>query len=114
MIRRSGRSGIVQPIIDTHRAELAALGRRFHVRRLDLFGSAATGEFDQDRSDLDFLVLFDPLPPAAYAKAYFGLHEALAGLFKRNIDLLTEPSLTNPYLRAQIEAERRTLFDAAA
>jgi uncharacterized protein len=104
----------MQPIIETHRAELAARGRRFHVRRLDVFGSAATGSFDPDRSDLDFLVLFEEMPPAAYAEAYFGLLAALSALFDRNVDLLTEPSLDNPYLRAQIEAERQTLFEAAA
>jgi predicted nucleotidyltransferase len=108
------RSGVVQPIIETHRAELAAISRRFHVRRLDIFGSAATGRFDPGRSDIDFLVLFEPMPPAIYADAYFGLLAALAALFERDVDLLTEPSVVNPYLRAQIEAERQTLFDAAA
>src|ERR1700735_4649132 len=38
---------------------LPELCRRFHVRRLDLFGSAATGQnFDPVRSDLDLLVSF--------------------------------------------------------
>jgi predicted nucleotidyltransferase len=54
------------------------------------------------------------MPPAEYAEAYFGLLAALSALFDRNVDLLTEPSLDNPYLRAQIEAERQTLFEAAA
>lgn len=104
----------MQPIIESHRAELAAICRRFHVRKLDIFGSAATGRFAPDRSDLDFLVLFEDLPPADYAEAYFGLLAALCALFERDVDLLTEPSLVNPYLRAQIEADRQTLFEAAA
>ena len=53
-------------------AALPALCRRFGVRRLDLFGSAATGRFDPTRSDLDFLVVFEEIPPTAYADAYFG------------------------------------------
>ena len=96
---------------------LPALCRRFGVRRLDLFGSAATGgSFDPGRSDLDFLVAFDDddLPPSAYAEAYFGLHAALEELFGRPVDLLTEPALANPHLRRRIEAERRPLFLAAA
>ena len=44
--------------IQLRREELWALCRRFHVRRLDLFGSAARGDFDPERSDLDFLVEF--------------------------------------------------------
>ena len=85
--------------------------RRFGVRRLDLFGSAATGNgFDAERSDLDFLVAFEPRPPAEYAEAYFGLREALEALSGRSIDLLTEAALENPYLRRRVEAERRTLY----
>ena len=94
---------------------LPALCRRFRVRRLDLFGSAATGPFDPARSDLDLLVaLDDGLPPAAYAEAYFGLRAALEELFGRPVDLLTESALENPHLRRRVEAERRPLFPAAA
>jgi predicted nucleotidyltransferase len=89
-----------------------ALCRRFGVRRLDLFGSAATGCFDPARSDLDFLVEFDEPPPGNYAKAYFGLLFALEELFGRSVDLLTIPSLKNPYLRRQIFQERQLLFQA--
>ena len=46
--------------------------RRFGVRRLDLFGSAATGGFDPARGDLDFLVVFEPRSPVDYADAGSG------------------------------------------
>ena len=92
---------------------LPALCHRFHVRHLDLFGSATDGRFDAARSDLDFLVAFDDMPEAAYADAYFGLREGLALLFGREIDLLTEAALRNPYLRRQVEAQRRRLFPPA-
>ncbi len=51
--------------IASHRDELRALCRRFHVRRLDGFGSAARGDFDPAQSDLDFLVEFDSREPEA-------------------------------------------------
>jgi predicted nucleotidyltransferase len=86
---------------------------RFHVRRLDLFGSAATGcGFDPDRSDLDVLVDFEPLSPVEYADAWFGLREALEQLVGRPVDLLTEAALENPHLRRRIEKERQRLFPA--
>jgi uncharacterized protein len=90
--------------------DLPALCRQCNVRRLDLFGSAATGYFESARSDLDFLVAFEPLAPAAYADAYFGLREGLEKLFGRDIDLVTESSLANPYFRRQVDSERRNLF----
>lgn len=90
---------------------LAAICRRFRVRRLELFGSAATGVgFEPARSDLDFLVGFEPMPPGAYADAYFGLLAALEDLSGRSVDLVTEAALENPYLRRRVEAERRPLF----
>src|ERR1035441_493253 len=60
-------------LIEQHRAALAALCRRFKVRRLDLFGSAAKGTFDPQSSDLDFLVSLDDMSPADYTDNYFGL-----------------------------------------
>jgi predicted nucleotidyltransferase len=97
-------------IVEARLPALRALCRRLHVRRLDLFGSAATGRFDPSRSDLDFLVEFEELLPGGYANAYFGLLEALEGLFGRPIDLLTEPGLKNPYLRKQVLRESRMVF----
>lgn len=89
---------------------LPALCRRFHVRQLYLFGSAADGRFDPACSDLDFLAAFEELPSATYADCYFGLREGLIALFGRAVDLVTEPALENPYLRRQIEARRQRLF----
>ncbi|HEY5047031.1 MAG TPA: nucleotidyltransferase domain-containing protein, partial [Rhizomicrobium sp.] len=74
------------------------------------FGSAARGEFDSVKSDLDFLVSFAPLPPARYADSYFGFRAELGRLFGRRIDLVTEPSIVNPWFRARVESERRNLF----
>jgi len=92
---------------------LSNLCRRFQVSRLDLFGSATDARFDPARSDLDFLVAFEELPGSAYADAYFGLRDGLAGLFGREVDLITEAALENPYLRRRIEAQRQQLFPPA-
>jgi len=92
---------------------LPDLCRRFRVRRLDLFGSAATGRgFDPVHSDLDLLVVFEPLAAADYTRAYFGLREGLEALSGRPVDLMTESALENPYLRRRVEAERRALYSA--
>jgi uncharacterized protein with HEPN domain/predicted nucleotidyltransferase len=97
-------------IVERNLPAIAELCRRFGVRRLDLFGSAATGRFDPARSDLDFVVEFEA---EGRRKAYFCLLEEFEKLFGRKVDLLTEPGLENPYLRRRIETERRTLFPIA-
>ena len=56
------------------------------------------------------LPIFARLAPASYARAYFGLLEGLQSLFRREVDLVTEAALANPYFRELVEAERRTLF----
>ena len=78
------------------------------ARRLDLFGSAVREDFDPARSDLDFVVVFNYLAPAAYADAFFSLKEGLERLFVRSVDLVVERSIRNPYFwqRLASEAER--------
>jgi uncharacterized protein len=61
-------------IVERNLPVIAELCRRFGVRRLDLFGSTATGRFDPARSDLDFLVEFEP---DIGGKSYFRLLEEL-------------------------------------
>ena len=101
----------MHPIIESRRAEIAELCRRYHVRRLEVFGSAADGSFDPARSDVDFLVELEPLPPPAYADAWLGLYSALHRLFGR-IDLVSARAVNNPHLKASIESKRQTLYAA--
>jgi uncharacterized protein len=61
-------------------------------------------------SNLDFLVEFGDVPPAAYAQAFFNLKAGLEALFKRPVDLLTPSSLANPFLRRRVAAECHTLY----
>ena len=99
--------------IASHRKELQQLCRRFHVRRLDLFGSAARGDFDPERSDVDFLVEFDlDHPDALSLKAYFDFKDAPEALIGRPVDLVEPAALRNPYLRASIDASREPVFAA--
>ena len=98
--------------VEERRAELQALCTRYHVRRLELFGSAADERFDPTRSDLDFLVEFQALAPDECAEHYFGLAEALETLFGRPIDLVMLTAIDNPYFLQEIETSRRLLYAA--
>lgn len=102
----------MRPELEQHRAELEALCRRYGVRRLELFGSAATGQDRPGESDLDFLVEFEPLPPGGYADAYFGLLESLEELFGRPADLVVPSAIRNPYFLQAIEGTRTLLYAA--
>ena len=99
-------------LIETHRAELIALCRRFRVRRLELFGSAASRGFDASTSDLDFLVVFESANPGEHADRYFGLLQELGVLFGRPVDLVELSAIRNPYFMESIEASRIVLYAA--
>jgi predicted nucleotidyltransferase len=90
---------------------LANVCRRFRVERLYLFGSAADGRFNSERSDVDFLVSLEEQPPGEYADNYLGLADALEKLFGRPADLITERSIRNPYFREAVFATRQLLYD---
>lgn len=100
------------PFIEAHRDELADVCRRYHVRSLFVFGSATRDDFDPDHSDVDLLVEFEPLPEGGYAEAYFGLREALEALLGREVDLVAESALRNPYVKADVERTRALLYAA--
>ncbi|MCC6705077.1 MAG: nucleotidyltransferase domain-containing protein [Thermomicrobiales bacterium] len=95
-------------MIDTvsdKQGEIAALCEDYDVIRLGLFGSAARDDFDQDTSDLDFLVLFDHREGIEYVRRYFDLAGALEKLFGRKIDLVTEKSVKKERFRQAIERD---------
>jgi len=80
--------------IAEERDAVADLCRRYDVRRLEVFGSAARGtDFDPKRSDFDFLVEFDPRSDLPPLKQFFGFAEALKQLLGRRVDLVERQAI---------------------
>ena len=102
----------MSPVFAEHTAALVDLCRRYRVQRLELFGSAATGQDDPARSDLDFLVEFEPLPDGGYADAYFGVREGLEAMFRRPIDLVVDSAIRNRYFRESVDQAKTLLYAA--
>jgi uncharacterized protein len=98
------------PLIAERRPEIAALCRRFGVRRLAVFGSAARGaDFDPERSDVDFVVGFDSADGASLQE-FLALREALSAAVGRPVDLVMEGSIRNPFVRAGIERSAEIIY----
>ncbi|MBI4772735.1 MAG: nucleotidyltransferase domain-containing protein [Deltaproteobacteria bacterium] len=93
---------------------LRELCRAYGVRRLEVFGSAATDDcFDGKTSDLDFLVEFKAgyqLGP--WLKNYFDLKSALERLFQRPVDLVIASALKHPLLIREVNRTRALLYAA--
>jgi len=99
--------------IERKQVELEVVCRKYGVRQLDVFGSAACDdEFDPLRSDLDFLVEFRKMEEMGPADQYFGLLDELKDLFGREIDLVTASSMRNPYFIKAVNATRHALYSS--
>jgi predicted nucleotidyltransferase len=99
-------------VLEGHRPELVELCRKYRVRRLDVFGSAARGDFNEHLSDVDLLVEFDDMPHADRADAYLGFLMAVEALLRRRVDLVELGAVRNPYLRRGIEESRELVYAA--
>ena len=101
-------------VLASHQNEIVALCRSYGVVRLDLFGSAATGGFDDEVSDFDFVADFGvPTPTVKYADRVLGFADALERLLGRRVDVLTAAALGNSRFAQAISASRQSVYDAA-
>jgi predicted nucleotidyltransferase len=100
------------PLITDHLDEIRSLCAKYRVKRLAVFGSAVKGTFDQDRSDVDFVVEFETTSRDGW-HSYFDLKFAIEELIARPVDLVELTAVDNPYFRQAIELTQRELYAAA-
>jgi uncharacterized protein len=104
----------MHPEIARKTPEIAELCRRYGVRRLEVFGSAARGnDFEPGRSDADFLVEFGPETELSALKRFFGFEQDLERLLQRPVDLIERSTLEtsrNYIRRKSILREREPVY----
>ena len=92
--------------------ELSELCKLYRIKSLYTFGSVNDDSFNKD-SDIDFLISFEKdISIEDYTNNYFSFHYKLSELFNRDIDLITENSLSNPYFIKGIEQTKQLLYAA--
>jgi predicted nucleotidyltransferase len=91
--------------------------KEHEVKELYLFGSAARGNDFNEKSDIDFLVSFQPFLENVTnenvfktVKNFETLHQKLESITKRKVDLIQEKSIRNKYLRHFINKEKIILY----
>ena len=98
--------------IAQHRSGIADICRRFHVIRLEVFGSAARADdFNPAGSDVDFLIQF-AADAAPGLQDFFGAKTALENLLGRAVDLVEPGAVRNPYVLASINRNREAVYPA--
>ncbi len=95
-------------IQDFPRQKLVDFCRRYHIRKLALFGSALRDDFGPG-SDLDILVEF--FPDHIPGLAFFAMQDELSAMLNRPVDLNT-PQFLSPLFRQQALSQAKVLYDA--
>ncbi len=96
-------------LINQNKEIIKNLCETHNVDKLYLFGSATTTKFN-DESDIDFLVKFKPFDLKLYFVNYIDFKSKLKELLRREIDLLEEQTLKNPYLISSIEENKELIY----
>ena len=81
------------------------------VKYLYAFGSSVTDRFDPIKSDIDLLVEIDATDPIERGEKLISLWDTFEEFFHRKVDLLTESSIRNPYLKKSIDSTKILIYD---
>ena len=96
-------------LIDSNIDNVRTLCKLHKVHRLFVFGSVLTGRFQKD-SDIDLVVDFQGVDLYDYADNYFDFKFSLEDLFRRDVDLLEDKAIRNPYLRKSIDSSKVLVY----
>ncbi len=102
----------MQKILEKKIKDLKNICISLNVKKLYAFGSVISNKFRKD-SDIDFLISFaDNLSIEQYTDNYFALQYKLRELFNREIDIVTERTLSNPYFIESINETKELIYEA--
>ncbi|MDR3308609.1 MAG: nucleotidyltransferase domain-containing protein [Tannerella sp.] len=96
-------------IIEQKQDSIFRLCELHKVKRLYAFGSALTGNFN-DESDVDLIVDFQDIPVEEYADNYFDFKFSLQDIFNRPVDLLENQAIKNPYFLHSINKHKEIIY----
>ena len=96
-------------MIDQNIETIKTLCLKHKVKRLFAFGSVITDRFKSD-SDVDLIVDFKEVDLYDYADNYFDLKSSLEKVFHREVDLLEDKAIKNPYFRKSIDTSKKLIY----
>ncbi len=94
--------------ISKYKDKVEDVCRQLGLLRLDLIGSASRPDFNET-SDVDVVVTFDG--NESLFDRYFALKERLETIFDREVDVIEERAIRNPYFKASIEKDRVRIYE---
>ena len=104
---------IIKDEISKKRNDFTILCKTHKVKYLYAFGSSTTDKFDAKSSDIDLLVEIDSKDPVDRGEKLLSLWDLFENFFNRKVDLLTESSLRNPFLKKSIDSTKVLIYDGS-
>lgn len=95
--------------IQKYREEINKLCKSHKVKSLYAFGSVLTDKFNSE-SDIDLIVDFQQIDILDYGDNYYNLKFSLEEMFKRNVDLLEEKAIRNPYFLETLNQSKKMIY----
>ncbi len=95
--------------LSKHIDQIKRLCSLYKVKALFAFGSVTSDKF-RPESDIDFVVVIEEKDPISYSDSYFNFKFQLEQLLHRQIDLLEQKSIRNPYLKEQIDKTKVLIY----
>lgn len=100
------------PLIKNNIDSIISLCKANKVKYLYLVGSHAKGNATNN-SDVDFLLDFKKnISVEEYSDNYFTLHYELKKILQKNIDIITENSLSNPIFIQSIHKNKELIYES--
>ena len=104
---------IIKDEILKQQKDFIDLCKNHKVKYLYAFGSSVTERFDFKKSDIDLLVEIDSKDPIDRGEKLLSLWDLFEVFFRRKVDLLTESSIVNPFLRKNIDSTKVLIYDGS-
>ena len=102
---------MINPFLAEKLPEVQRLFKEHKIKRAYAFGSVVTDKFN-DESDVDFLINYDDdLDPADRGELLISLDFKLQDFLKREVDVVTEKYLRNPYLIESINKSKELIYE---
>lgn len=96
-------------LIDNFKRDIFTLCAKHKVKSLYAFGSVLTDNFNAT-SDIDLVVDFEKIDVLEYGDNYYELKFSLENILKRNIDLLEEKAIKNPFFRKSLNENKVLIY----
>lgn len=96
-------------LIQNFSKEISNLCKTHKVKSLYAFGSVLSEKFNAE-SDIDLIVDFQQLDVLEYGDNYYNLKFSLEDIFKRNVDLLEEKAIQNPYFLKTLNQNKKLIY----